>query len=103
MAEIRWALQALEDVEAIANYIARDSAYYAQMFAVKTFDAVRRLEIFPESGRVVPEINQKNIREIILGNYRIIYRLKSEYVEILAVYHSSRLLNQEDTITNRSI
>jgi plasmid stabilization system protein ParE len=100
MAEIRWTLQALDDVESIANYIARDSSYYAQMFAIKTFDAVQRIEIFSESGRVVPEINQENIREIILGNYRIIYRLRADCAEILTVYHSVRLLNK-DTITNR--
>jgi plasmid stabilization system protein ParE len=51
MAEIRWKLQALDDVEAIAGYIARDSTYYAQMFTMKTLEAVRRIEIFPESGR----------------------------------------------------
>lgn len=75
MAEIRWTVQALDDVEAIANYIARDSAHYAQFFATKIFDAVKRIEIFPESGRVVSEINQQDIREILLGNYRIIYRI----------------------------
>jgi len=101
MAQIRWTCQALDDVEAITRYIARDSTYYAQMFAVKTFEAVRQIEIFPKSGRVVPEINQENIREILLGNYRIIYRLKDGFVEILTVYHSSRLLNK-NTITNCS-
>lgn len=101
MAEIRWTLQALDDVESIAGYIARDSTQYAQLFAVKVFDSVRRIKIFPKSGRVVPEINQENIREIILGNYRIIYRLKNNYVEILTVYHSARLLDK-DSITNHS-
>ena len=100
MAEIRWTLQALDDVEAIANYIARDSTHYAQMFVVKTFEAVWQIEKSPESGRIVPEINQKNIREILLGNYRIIYRLKDDFIEILTVYHSSRLLNK-NAVTNR--
>ena len=94
MAELKWTEQALCDVEAIAIYIARDSSFYAQTFAQKIFDSVQRLEIFPESGRVVPELAQQNIREIILGNYRIIYRLKNNSVEILTVYHSSRLLNK---------
>ena len=98
MAEIRWTLQALDDVEAIAIFIARDSTRYAQLFANKVFDAVKRIEIFPESGRVVPEINQQNIREILLGNYRIIYRIKSDLAEILTVYHSARLLGK-DSIT----
>lgn len=60
---------------------------------IKVFDAVRRLESFPESGRIVPEIKQQNILEIILGNYRIIYRLKDDCAEILTVYHSARLLD----------
>ncbi len=63
------------------------------MFAKKVFDSVDRIELFPESGRVVPEINCKNNREIMLGNYRIIYRIKTNVTEIITVYHSSRLLN----------
>ena len=99
MAEIRWTLQALDDVEAIANYIARDSTHFAQMFAVRTFEAVRRIQRFPESGRIVPEIKKKDIREILLGNYRIIYRVKDNLIEILTVYHSSRLLNGKTLAT----
>lgn len=63
------------------------------MFTIKVFEAVDRLELFPESGRVVPELNRKEIREVIIGNYRIIYRIRGELVEILTVYHSSRLLD----------
>jgi len=69
------------------------------MFAQKVFETVKQLKLLPESGRVVPEIGQNNLREIILGNYRIIYRLKNDIIEILTVYHSARLLNQ-DFITN---
>ncbi|NUO08892.1 MAG: type II toxin-antitoxin system RelE/ParE family toxin [Candidatus Brocadia sp.] len=93
MAKIKWTLQALEDVEAVVNFIKRDSRYYARMFAIKVFEAVDRLELFPESGRVVPELNRKEIREVIIGNYRIIYRIRDELVEILTVYHSSRLFD----------
>lgn len=92
MAKIKWTPQALDDVAAIANFIARDSVYYAGIFTVKTFEAVERLELFTESGRIVPELNRKEIREIILGDYRIIYRVKEDIVEILTVYHSARLL-----------
>jgi len=96
MAKIKWTPQALEDIEAIANFIARDSTHYAGMFTVKVFDVVERLELFPESGRIVPELNRKEIREVILGNYRIIYRVKGDIVEILTVYHSARLLEAEN-------
>jgi plasmid stabilization system protein ParE len=93
MAKIKWTPQSLGDIEAIANFIARDSDYYAQMFTSKVFTMVEHLEVFPESGRVVPELNRKEIKEIFFGNYRIIYRIKSELIEILTVYHSARLLN----------
>ncbi len=66
---------------------------YAEMFAIRVFNATDRLKIFPESGRIVPEINQHNIREVIFGNYRIIYRLQDDEVQILTVYHSARLLD----------
>jgi plasmid stabilization system protein ParE len=94
MAKLKWTEQALNDVEAIAIYIARDSFFYAQAFAQRIFDSVQRLEIFPESGRLVPEVAQQNIREVLHGNYRVIYRVKNDFVEILTVYHSSRLLDK---------
>ncbi len=95
MAEIRWTEQALNDVEAIAAFIARDSDHYARLFVRKIFDVVNRLNMFPGSGRIVPEIDRSEIREIISGNYRIIYRLKGDAVEIITVYHSSRLLDEK--------
>ncbi|MEW6086935.1 MAG: type II toxin-antitoxin system RelE/ParE family toxin [bacterium] len=98
MVRIEWTPQSLNDIEAIADFIAKDSDYYAQMFIIKVFDTVERLELYPECGRVLPELNRKEIREIIFGNYRIIYRIKEDLVEILTVYHSARLLN--DRIEN---
>lgn len=93
MAQIKWTPQSLDDIEAIANFIARDSSYYARMFTTKGFEVVDRLELFPESGRIVPELNRKEIREIIFGDYRIIYRIRDDLVEILTVYHSAMLFD----------
>lgn len=90
MAEIKWTEQALADVEAIATYIARDSLYYARMHAQRIFESVKCLKIFPESGKIVPEINKSEMREIILGNYRVIYRHRQNVVEIITVYHSAQ-------------
>lgn len=95
MAKIKWTPQALEDIETIANFIARDSTYYAGVFTVKVFEVVESLKLFPESGRIVSELNRKEIREVILGNYRIIYRVKEDIVEILTVYHLARLLEAD--------
>ena len=57
------------------------------------FGAVERLERFPESGRIVPEKNEPSIREIILGNYRIVYRFRNDVAELLTIHHGARLLD----------
>lgn len=67
MAEVRWTLQAADDLDAITNFIAQDSEYYAQFFAIDVLQAVERLVDFPESGRIVPEADNPGIREIILA------------------------------------
>jgi len=93
MAGVRWTPQAAEDLEAIANYIAVDSTHYAKLFTVDMLSVVERLSDFPLSGRSVPECNDPAIREILFGSYRIVYRVKSDMVELLTVYHGSRLLD----------
>ena len=72
MAEVRWTLQAAGDLEAIADFIAADSAHYARLFVIDVLAAVERLVAFPSSGRIVPELNDPRVREILLGNYRIV-------------------------------
>jgi plasmid stabilization system protein ParE len=54
------------------------------------FDAVDRLETFPLSGRVVPELNDDNTREVIVGSYRVIYDVSEETIRILSVLHGAR-------------
>jgi toxin ParE1/3/4 len=93
MARIRWTPQSADDLDAIAEYIASDSPHYARLFVLKVISAIDRLERFPEIGRVVPEMNDPAVRELILGNYRIVYRLNADVVEILTIYHGSRLLD----------
>ncbi len=92
MVRIIWSPDAAADLEAICEYIAKGSEYYARVFAQGVINAVERLMIFPESGRVVPEYNQKSIREIIFQNYRIVYRLKSDAIEIVTIMHGSRMM-----------
>ena len=83
MVEIRWTPQAADDLEAITNFIAADSAHYAILFAIDVLSAVDRLTDFPYSGRSVPELNDPAIREILFWSYRIVYRVKPEMVELL--------------------
>jgi addiction module RelE/StbE family toxin len=88
---IVWTIQAIEDVEAIRAYIARDSPHYAALTTERIVESAERLVVFPKSGRMVPEVGQESCRELILGTYRVVYRLKGELAEILTVVHSSRL------------
>jgi len=96
--QVGWSPTALEDVEAIASYISRDSISYAGAVVRKIIHAMRRLEAFPFSGRLVPEFDDPNIREIFAYNYRIVYRLAAERVTIAAVIHSKRDFTSSVTI-----
>ena len=87
---VEWSLNALTDLEWIKEYIEADSEYYALKFVEGAFDTVLKLEDFPSIGRVVPEIGQNNIRELMYGNYRIIYSLEEKAAIILTVVHSMR-------------
>ena len=93
MAQVRWTPQASDDLDAIAEFIAADSPHFAALFVIGVLESVERLVDFPQYGRVVPEIGDAAVREIILGNYRLIYRLRGGTAEILTVYHGARLLD----------
>jgi plasmid stabilization system protein ParE len=94
VARVIWSPQALADLEAIGDFLAREAPAYAQAIVDQAFAAVERLEIFPYSGRVVPEIGDEYLREIISRNYRIMYIVSGsegdEEVQVLTVLHGSR-------------
>lgn len=89
MAEIVWSPQAIQDLESIKSFVAHDSPHYAELLTQKLFAAVERLKDFPESGRVVPEIGDPVVREILWRNYRLVYRLLAGNVEIVTVFHGA--------------
>lgn len=91
--EIRWSPQAASDLRAIKDYIARDSPHYAEITINRIIDAAMSLEEFPRLGRVVPERSDDSIREIVVQNYRVIYLLDPDVVEILTVHHGARRLD----------
>lgn len=90
MTEIVWAPQALQDVEAIRDYLSRNSASYGSLLVERIVAAVSRLENHPRSGRIVPELADPSIREIIVRDHRIVYRLRHGVAEILTVFHGTR-------------
>jgi plasmid stabilization system protein ParE len=85
-----WAPAALADVEAIAQYIARDSADNAALFVTRLIEATDRLARFPESGRIIPEIGNAACREVMVAPYRIMYRLETDQVWITGIDHGAR-------------
>lgn len=96
MAELIWSERAISDMENIYDYIANDSPMYAQLNAKNIIKSVERLQVFPESGRHPPEFPHLPHREVIVGNYRVIYRYDSKKadVKIVTVVHGSRLLTE---------
>jgi len=90
---LAWSPEAIEDIESIASYIERDSAWYARAVASKIVETAEAIPQFPELGRIVPEVGDPAVRERFAYSYRIIYRLEPERVLIAAVIHGSRLLN----------
>lgn len=90
VAEVIWRPQALRDLEAIEAYYEEVAPDFAALFVVGAFEKVRRLADFPNAGRMVPEIGDASIREVIYRQYRIIYVVAEGSVEVLTVYHSAR-------------
>jgi len=91
---IRWSPRAASHLEQICDYISRDSETYARIFAKEALSIVEGIASFPKIGRVVPEYNDPNLRERIYGNYRIVYRLKDDVVEIAAICHGAQRLEK---------
>ncbi|MBN2150981.1 MAG: type II toxin-antitoxin system RelE/ParE family toxin [Candidatus Lokiarchaeota archaeon] len=94
MVEVRWSPQAADDLEAIRDYIGKDSPSYAAIFGEKIVAAVESLSYNPERGRIVPETNDPSTREVFLKKYRIIYHVSDEAVEVLTIIHGSRDLSK---------
>jgi plasmid stabilization system protein ParE len=87
---VRWTETAIQDLEEAAAFISRDSRFYAAALVRETRAAARSLRTFAERGRVVPEIDAPDIRELFIRSYRPIYQVPAECVFILAFVHGAR-------------
>jgi len=93
MVEIKWTAFAIENLNDIGDYIEKDSFHYAKIVVNSLFDSAEILECHPLAGRIVPEFEDNNIRELIRGSYRVVYWVLNEnQIDILTVHHSARLL-----------
>ena len=89
---IVWSPRAAKDLDSIADYIAADSPTYAGTVLKNIVNQTRILARFPQAGRMVPEYDDENMREPIVYDYRIIYRLEQDEALIVAVIHGKRVL-----------
>jgi toxin ParE1/3/4 len=99
--KIIWSLLAIERVEEISDYIAEDNSAAANKWVDSVFEKVDLLKSNPQIGRVVPELAVPSIREIIFGNYRIIYRNEQKSIIILTVRSFRQMLPIGDVDTVR--
>jgi toxin ParE1/3/4 len=93
---VEWSDPAGDDLNDLVDYIRRDSAFYATQFGERVVLATRRLRDFPESGRRIPEADDPALREIIVQGCRVMYRLETSRVLILAVMDGRRDLANPD-------
>jgi plasmid stabilization system protein ParE len=96
MADLIWAEKAITSLENIYDYISKDSPAYARRQITEIVKSIERLEIFPDSGRHIPEFPDLPHREVIVNAFRVVYRFESENAKIFIVniIHGNRLLNK---------
>lgn len=94
--KIQWSPLAIGRVTEIAEYIALDSPIIANKWVNEIFDTTEKLLDFPEIGRVVPELQDQTIRELLKGNYRVIYKVEIGTISILTVRHGRQILPIEE-------
>ena len=89
---VHWTNNAIRNLSLIYNYIAQNSPTYAQRTVDRLTRRSQQIASFPKSGRMVPEYQDPDIREVLEGSYRIIYRLKPNQIDVLTVVHSAQML-----------
>ena len=93
--KIVWTDRAKRDVRNIRRYIASDSEVRAARFVEELFDAIKVTIENPMIGRVVPEFDNENVREVIYKNYRLIYRLGDDFIRVVMVIEGHKLLSAD--------
>jgi len=94
MVKVIWTEFAIEDLRSIHTYISQDSKVYADRFIERIITRAGQLETYPQSGRIVPEFHIETLRELIEGNYRIIYKINPDFIGVVRVHHSARQLKE---------
>jgi len=94
MVSLSWSETSKNDLKNIYDYISRDSEFYAKTFVQKIQEEVNTLKTHKKLGRIIPEYNLEELRELIFQNYRIIYKLEDTKIFIVTIFHSARDLSK---------
>lgn len=94
--KVFWTENAIQDLLGIKNFISQDSITRAEEWLIELYAAGENLAQFSSRGRIVPEFNQDNLRELLIEHYRLVYRIKSVSVEIITVFEGHRQLKAKD-------
>ena len=84
---VRWSPEAVEDLESIASYIARDSTFYAAAVVRRILESAGGLKVHPHIGRMVPEMAKRSLRERVVYGYRLVYLIEADSILIVAIMH----------------
>lgn len=95
---VRWTRTAEEHLEALYKYIARDSPQYAERMVDRLTRRSQQISEYPFSGRRVPEYDAEMIREVMEGSYRLIYHIKQDQIDVLAVIHGAMNVLRSETV-----
>jgi toxin ParE1/3/4 len=102
MAEVMWTDTAIQDLNDIAEYIAKDSVRYAEITTEELFYATDILERYPNAGSKVPEFDNESVRQLVRGSYRIIYKIiNHQRIDILTVHNCARLLSNTNAFNDQ--
>ena len=94
--KVLWTENAIQDLLGIKAFIAQDSGERAEEWVNQLYSAGENLSRLSNRGRIVPEFDQDNLRELLIDNYRLVYRVKSATVEIITVFEGHRQLKAKD-------
>ncbi len=97
-----WTKEALLRLQEIEEHIARENPVVAIEFVDKLISVAETIIDYPEKGRIVPELSLDNIRELIHKNYRIVYLVKKNSLDILTVFEGHQLLKKEEIFKGKN-
>jgi toxin ParE1/3/4 len=89
---VRWTSRSIQDLREIGAFIARDNPNAARRWVARLKERAWKAAPFPYGGRIVPELNREDVREVFLKSYRIVYRIFPDFIEVLTVFEGHRLL-----------